>query len=349
MFVKKEHLIIEKENIMKFDFVIGNPPYQEERQGTSTTALPVYHSFMDAAYTVGDVVELITPARFLFNAGRTPKEWNKKMLKDTHLKVLMYEQDASKIFPWTDIKGGVAILYRNVEQDYEPIETFTIYNEVNSVLKKVKPYVESDGTFSSKMFVATKFNIKNLFVDFPQYKGHERRLSSNVLEFGCFHEESIDGDIMVYGVFNGKRAKKYINKKYIDLTDENISKYKIVTPKADGNGNFGDTLTNPEVLHPNSGFTHTFLGIGGFEKREEAVNALKYIKTKFARALLSVLKVTQDLNADKWEYVPLQDFSESSDIDWNTSIANIDRQLYSKYRLSEEEINFIESKVKEME
>ena len=76
---------------------------------------------------------------------------------------------------------------------------------------------------------------------------------------------------------------------------------------------------------------------------------LKYIKTKFARALLSVLKVTQDLNADKWEYVPLQDFSESSDIDWNTSIANIDRQLYSKYRLSEEEINFIESKVKEME
>jgi len=334
---------------MKFDFVIGNPPYQEERQGTSTTALPIYHSFMNGAYTVGNVVELITPARFLFNAGRTPKEWNAKMLNDTHLKILMYEQDASKIFPWTDIKGGVAISYRNVAESYGAIETFTIYNEVNSVLKKVKPYIEVDGNFSFKMFVATKFNVKSLFCDFPQYEGHERRLSSNVLNFECFHEEFIDGDITVYGVLNGKRTKKYINKRYIDSTDENISKYKIVTPKADGNGNFGDMLTNPEILYPDSGFTHTFLGIGGFEKKKEAENALKYVKTKFARALLSVLKVTQDLNAEKWKFVPLQDFSESSDINWNTSISDIDRQLYSKYKLSEEEINFIESKVKEME
>ena len=132
------------------------------------------------------------------------------------------------------------------------------------------------------------------------------------------------------------------------MNDTLISKFKIILPKADGDGTFGDTLTKPEILPPNSGYTHTFLGIGGFNKRIEAESALKYIKTKFSRALLGVLKITQDLNADKWKYVPLQDFSSNSDIDWSKSIAEIDQQLYKKYGLSQEEIDFIETHVKEM-
>ena len=83
---------------MKFDFAIGNPPYQEDRQGNSNTALPVYHQFMEAAYSVSNATELITPARFLFNAGRTPKDWNQKMLRDEHFKVMEYEADASTVF-----------------------------------------------------------------------------------------------------------------------------------------------------------------------------------------------------------------------------------------------------------
>ena len=82
---------------MKFDFAIGNPPYQEDRQGNSNTALPVYHQFMEAAYIVSNATELITPARFLFNAGRTPKDWNQKMLRDEHFKVMEYEADASTV------------------------------------------------------------------------------------------------------------------------------------------------------------------------------------------------------------------------------------------------------------
>ena len=102
------------------------------------------------------------------------------------------------------------------------------------------------------------------------------------------------------------------------------------------------------VFSDNTGFTHTFLGLGGFDSKEEAEAALKYIKCKFVRALLGVLKVTQDLNADKWKYVPLQDFTSSSEIDWSASIPEIDRQLYAKYGLDENEIAFIESHVKEM-
>ncbi len=92
---------------MKFDFVIGNPPYQDETTGEQKTfAPPVYHLFLDEAYKISDRVEMIHPARFLFNAGGTPKPWNKKMLEDTHLKVLYHEQNSCNIFPNTDIKGG---------------------------------------------------------------------------------------------------------------------------------------------------------------------------------------------------------------------------------------------------
>lgn len=333
---------------MKFDFVIGNPPYQDERQGSSTTALPIYHSFMEAAYQIGRVTELITPARFLFNAGRTPKAWNEKMLQNPHLKVLLYEQDASKIFSNTDIKGGVVVTYHDNDKNFGAIETFTIYSEANRIIKKVKNFVQEEGTFASMMFVASKFNTVNLFKDYPQYTGHERRMSSNVLDFECFHDVPKVNDVMIYGISKGKRKAKYISKKYVDMTDKNILEYKIVTPKADGNGGFGDALTNPEILNQDSGFTHTFLGIGGFLNRTEAENALKYIKTKFTRTLLSVLKVTQDLNADKWRYVPLQNFTSGSDIDWTKSIADIDRQLYIKYGLDDNEVAFIESHVKEM-
>ena len=122
---------------MKFDYAIGNPPYQEDRQGESKTALPVYHHFMEAAYSVSNAVELITPARFLFDAGRTPKKWNEKMLNDEHFKVLQYEGDGQKIFPTTEIKGGVAITYRDIKKNFEPIGTFTVYPELNKILSRV--------------------------------------------------------------------------------------------------------------------------------------------------------------------------------------------------------------------
>ena len=92
----------------------------------------------------------------------------------------------------------------------------------------------------------------------------------------------------------------------------------------------------------------TFFSIGNFASPEESENCVKYTKSKFARALLSVLKVTQDNTPGKWEYVPLQDFTPASDIDWSKSIHEIDLQLYRKYGLDEKEIEFIESHVKEM-
>lgn len=95
---------------MKFDFVIGNPPYQEESKGNKTADVSIYHHFMNAAFDIGSKVELITPARFLFNAGSTPKQWNQKMLNDPHFKDLKYVQKSDLVFPWADIKGGCNLL-----------------------------------------------------------------------------------------------------------------------------------------------------------------------------------------------------------------------------------------------
>ncbi len=99
---------------------------------------------------------------------------------------------------------------------------------------------------------------------------------------------------------------------------------------------------------PFVGYTQTFIGIGSFDTLGTAEAAFKYIKSKFARALLGVLKITQDNSRSVWQYVPLQDFTPASDIDWSKSIPEIDRQLYAKYGLDEKEIAFIESHVKEM-
>lgn len=196
-----------------FDYVIGNPPYQEDRRGESNTALPVYHDFMEAVYGVSTSVELITPARFLFNAGRTPKAWNEKMLNDEHFKVLEYEPNASKVFSMAEIKGGVAITYRDSSKNFGAIGTFTIYEELNDILKRILPYIKDGHSIASIAFVASKFNTKQLFMDYPVYEGHERRMSSNVLSFGCFHSDFSDGDVMIYGVEGGKRTSRYITSK----------------------------------------------------------------------------------------------------------------------------------------
>lgn len=111
----------------------------------------------------------------------------------------------------------------------------------------------------------------------------------------------------------------------------------------------GEGLSTPLIGEPLIGYTETFIGIGAFETRSEAEAALKYIKSKFARTLLGIIKVTQHNQKGTWKYVPLQDFTPHSDIDWTQSVAEIDRQLYAKYGLTESEINFIETKVRAME
>ena len=340
---------------MKFDFVIGNPPYQEATAGASTSDKPVYDCFMDAAFKIADKVELITPGRFLFNAGATPTAWNSRMLEDIHFKVLFHEMNSSKVFANTAIVGGVAITYRDAKANYGSIGTYTTYPELNRILHKVMPSLASDGCLTQIIYTQNKFNLRELNAAIPGLNRTDKRLESNIFSLSVFTQEPTqEDDIKILGLWENKRTYRFVNRKFIDMSDsKNIAKYKILLSKSNGaSGILGEEparmITMPSIGEPYLGYTRTFIGIGALETLVEAEAALKYIKGKFCRLMLGVLKVTQDNNPDKWKYVPLQDFTSSSDIDWSVSVAEIDRQLYKKYNLNEEEIAFIETHVKEM-
>ena len=348
---KKKHL---------FDYCIGNPPYNEDFDNSGENgnyAKPVYNIFMDATYKVAEKVELIHPARFLFNAGSTPKVWNEKMLHDEHFEVLRYEENSAVFFPSlaTPIKGGIAISYRDDKKTVGAIGIFTKYAELNTILKKTGP-VDEDHSLMSIVYIQNRFDLDALYKDHSDYKpyigsdGKDPRFEKNIfVKIPAFTEDkSSESDIRTLGIFQQKREWRYILEKYVDKNHQNLSKYKVVLSVANGNGEFGQTLGTPVILKINEAYTRSFIGIGAFDKEEDAEALLKYLKSKFARAMLSILKVTQMTNKDVWRYVPLQDFSPSSDIDWSKSIHEIGLQLYRKYGLDASEIDFIENNVKEM-
>lgn len=338
------------QNNMKFDVIIGNPPYQEELEGTSNP--PIYNFFMDESYKNAQIAELITPARFLFNAGKTPAQWNRKMLADSHLKVLYYEPVSGNVFSNTGFKGGVAITYRDDKKTIGPVGDFTLDADLRSIMKKIREMGTND---IRKIIVQqNKFNLCVLYKDYPQYQkiigsqGTEKRLTTPIFEqIDLFSEVKEDGDVQIIGLIKNTRFYRYINPKYIEKND-NLFKYKVIVAASNGDGIFGELLSSPLVGTPGLGYTQSFLGFGSFDTRVEAEAALKYLKTKFSRALLGTLKKTQHNHTSVWANVPLQDFTSSSDIDWSKSIAEIDEQLFDKYGLDEQERNFIRTKVKEM-
>lgn len=341
---------------MKFNAVVGNPPYQLMASGDANGSDPIYHLFIDAACQIGERVSFIHPARFLFNAGKTPKEWNQKMLNDEHYKVVKYWSNSADVFPTVDIKGGVAVTYWDKTQSFGKIGVFVSYPELNSILEKV--ICVNFKNLSSIVYPAETYNFtQQLHIDYPEIsnrlsKGHMFDLKSPVFEKlpEIFLEEKPGNNdyVRIYGRMNNERVFRWINREYLSVPD-NFNFYKVFIPKANGSGAIGEVLSTPVVGHPVVGHTQTFLSIGKFSSEDEAVACLKYIKTKFARTMLGTLKVTQDNPKPTWANVPLQDFTANSDIDWTKSIPDIDKQLYKKYNLSPEEIAFIESKIKAME
>lgn len=339
-----------------FDYVIGNPPYQEDVENDGDRANPVYNKFMDAAYGVADCVELIHPARFLFNAGQTPKAWNNKMLNDEHFTVLSYEPDASKVFANTEIKGGVAITLRHDKRNYGAIGIFTSYPELTEIIRKVSSVLENhprlDSIIASQglfRFSSAFFSQNPLAADLMG-KGTGSKIVSSVMEKlpEVFTDTpSGDSDIHFMGRIHNQRAYKYIKRSFLE-ENPYIDRFKLFIPEANSTGKFGETLTDPIVGYPGEGSSDTYLSAGQFAMEEEPMNLERYMKTKFFRALLGVKKVTQYCPPHVWKMIPLQDFTKNSDIDWSKSIHEIDLQLYRKYGLDEKEIEFIESHVKEM-
>ena len=337
---------------MKFAAVVGNPPYQETTENTSDK--PIYNYFMDIAFKISDKVTFITPARFLFNAGKTPKDWNLKILNDEHFKVVWYKSNSTDVFPNVDIKGGVAVTFRDANQKFGKIVSYTSHPELDTICKKVEMHKNFE-PLSKIIHLQNKFNLSNLFALNKKYKeqigsnGKERRLTTPIFEQLDIFKDSPQNetDLKILGLIKNKRVFKWAPIKVLD-EHPNTFLYKVLLPAANGTGKLGEVLSTPLVCGPNVGFTFSFISFGAYKNQLHAEFLLKYIKSKFCRTLLGVLKVTQHNLPNTWQKIPIQDFTENSDIDWSKSIPEIDKQLYAKYGLTQEESGFIESMIKPM-
>ena len=252
------------------------------------------------------------------------------------------------------ILRGVVITFYNKKSHYNPIGVFTHFPELNSILQKVTPYIDKSITTISIGAVPYRFTdiLRREHPEFVELIGSSFDLRTNILDKLenklFFSSKNGVSDIQILGLHNKNREMMWIKSKYIS-TPKNFEKFKVFVPKSNGSGALGEVLSTPLVGQPLVGHTQSFISIGSFNSKNEADACYKYICSKFARCLLGVLKVTQDNPPEKWKYVPLQDFTSNSDVDWSVSIPNIDRQLYKKYGLSPKEIEFIETHVKEME
>ena len=342
----------------KFDFVISNPPYNEETADTSDK--PVYDKFMEAAYKVGVKVELITPARFLFNAGKTPKDFNQRMLSDPHFKVIDYAPKATKYFKGVDIKGGVAITLHDETRTFKPIGTFIPFEQLKTIHQRLIIDNPSFLPLSEIIYPPEIYHFTRKFhEDNPNAAnvlsdGHADDLTTNIFEklpqiFLNVKPDDGREYLQVLGLLKMRRAFKWIRRDWLN-SPAPLTKFKILVPKSNGSGALGEVVStplvgSPLVGSPLVGSTQTFISVGAFDTRAEADACLAYIKSKFCRAMLGILKVTQHNPPATWAKVPMQDFNPAtSDIDWG---GDVDAQLYRKYKLTAAEINFIETHVKE--
>jgi superfamily II DNA or RNA helicase len=339
---KLQELLNHNEN-MKFDAVVGNPPYQESTD--TNFAKPVYNYFIDSAKEMTpEYVCMVHPARFLFNAGATPKEWNERMLNDPHLSIVMYESESQKLFSGVDIKGGICVTLWQKNKVGKGLEgLFIVQPELRSIVEKI-----GNGGFNT--IVSPRGETKLTISLDPKYPKDLRLAPNYFVRFPEIFKKNKDSadNIKVIGLEEGnRRTERFVEARIIN--DLKLDKWKVFMPKAIGSGSFGEAMSQLIIGEPKTCCTYTFLQVGAFNSKDEADNCLRYLKTKLTRALLGTLKITQNNSSDVWKNVPLQDFTKKSDIDWSKSVSEIDQQLYKKYGLSDEEINFIEVKVQPMD
>ena len=322
---------------MKFDVIIGNPPYQLNVGTESKSfAISIYDKFvLQAKKLNARYLSMIIPARW-YAGGRGLDDFRNEMLNDKRIKKLVDYTDSIVCFSGVEIKGGIC--YFLWDKDYngdceivsyrkeikqpaikrplleDGMDTFVRYNEAIPILKKV--LFKMGNNFSDLVSVQTPFGF--------------------ISSFKNYSKKSFDGAVKIYA----QDSIGYVDKNLIEKSTELVDKYKVFISKSYNAGeNFPHQIINkPFIGEINSCCTQTYIAIGGFESRKEAENVLTYISTKFFRFMVMLKKISQDAMRGVYTLVPIQNFNES----WN------DEKLYKKYGLTEEEIAFIESMIRPM-
>ena len=342
------NLDVKKVFNMKFDVIIGNPPYQmSDGGGTGSSAMPIYHKFIETAIKLNPrYLTMIIPSRW-FSGGRGLDDFRDKMLHDDRIRVLHDFINASDCFPGVEIKGGVCYFLwqsnsegachivthtasNTIKESIRPLlepnmKTFLRYHEQISILYKVRSLHEK--TFDEIMTANDPFGFD------VRVEGSYKRVKPN------YKTKKFDAAVDFY--YNGwrKQGIGYIARSEIRKNQSLIDAYKIFIPKAWGTGDSRTDCLNSFYVKPNSVCTETYLSVGPFVNELEATNALTYMQGRFFHFMVSMLKITQNSMKNVYSLVPLQDFSKP----WT------DEELYAKYGLTQEEIDFIESMIRPME
>ena len=320
---------------MKFDVIIGNPPYQLSDWWAQASAKPLYHHFVEQAKKLNpSYLSMIIPSR-RFTWGKWLDQFRSDMVQDKRMKALHDFFDAKECFPWVDIKGWVCYFLR--EKNYHwpcaivshenwnivssatrylqhnNSESFIRYNEAISILEKVQSFKEP--SFSKIVSSRKPFWFATNFTDFVS--------------------KEKEWYIKIYA----NKKQWFVKKDLIDIWKEYINSYKVFVPYAVWSWESKEDQIKPFVWEPWSCCTETYLVIWTFKTETEAINVCWYIKSKFLHFLVTLLKNTQHATSKVYQYVPLQDFTQS----------RTDEKLYAKYRLSQEEIDFIEGMIRPMD
>ena len=332
---------------MKFDVIISNPPYHLSDGGAQASAKPIYHNFVSAAKKLKPrYFSMIIPARWM-TGGKGLDAFRLETIHDRHYTVLHDFANTEDCFHGVDIKGGVC--YFLWERDRE--DQCAIYrHEANNMIYSKRNLVENNDDIFIRypQIVAIKNKVWNTpaesfesIVSSRKPYGLASDFFLNPTKFGLppISDSAIQDGYRIFGLVALKRVVKYIPKSYPLQKSNGLLKYKLFVPNSYGCGEIGECPTNPILAGPKDLCTETFLEIGSFSTRNETLNALTYLKTKLFRCLVSIRKQTQHATKQVYHYVPMQDFSKP----WT------DEELYKKYDLSQEEIDFIESMIRPME
>lgn len=331
------HFIHDREIFnMKFDVIVGNPPYHLSDGGFGASARPIYQHFVEQAKKLNPrFITMIIPARW-FSGGKGLDDFRKSMLNDDRLRIIHDFWDAKDCFSGVEIKGGICYFLWNrdnrglcrvythnkneIVSEKERVllekgnKIFIRSNEAIPILNKIRKLKEK--TFDTIVSSGKPFGLRTYFKDFDSNSPKE-------------------GYLKVYA----NKGIGYIKRERIQKGIEYIDKWKIFVPEAIGSGNSRFDLIKPIIGEPGSISTETYIMNGPYASKMIARNAYSFIKTKFFHFLLGLIKNTHHTTKEVYSFVPLQDFNEP----WS------DEKLYKKYHLTQEEIDFIESMIRPME